>query len=209
MSSNPLLLPWECGLPARKGKNQAGKMPPPGSAGFQPAKVKNRQARCLPALPGGKKRGTFLSPLGRGAFFYPLSGGVAEGRGGFPQTYRRSRTHPAATRHKEEACPPTAKPRLDTFPLSLQGGELFSIPSREGWPKAGVGSWPARPLDPPRRFAAPLQGGDRKCHSLCQQTQEECSANAPIPNNRFTAKGERGPPDRAGCWPEPAPRQIG
>ena len=82
---------------------------------------------------------------------YPLSGGVAEGRGGFPQAYRRSRTHPAATRH----------------------------PSEEG-----------------------MESG---YHSLCQQTQKECSVNAPIPNNRFAAKEERGYPDRACCRTETRP----
>ena len=31
-------------------------------------------------------------------------------------------------RYKEEACPPTAKQRPDTFPLSLQGGDYFVAP---------------------------------------------------------------------------------
>ena len=37
---------------------------------------------------------------------HPLLGGVAEGRGGLPRAHRRSRTHPAATRHpsKEGIC---------------------------------------------------------------------------------------------------------
>ena len=66
----------------------------------------------------------FYGSEGRGPS-HPLLGGVAEGRGGFPQAHRHARTHPAATRHKEEACPPTAKHMLDTFPLSLRGGDLL------------------------------------------------------------------------------------
>ena len=97
----------------------------------------------------------------------PLLGGVAAGRGGFPQAHRRSRTHPAAPRHKEEACPPTAKHMLDTFPLSLRGGDLLRpvpripglcktvVSSAPGGRGLGCGGRPARQRDryPPGRAA--------------------------------------------------------
>ncbi len=62
----------------------------------------------------GARIGSVPSPLGRGG---------PQGRGGFPPAWSGRRTHPAAPRHKEEACPPTATHMLDTFPLSLQGGD--------------------------------------------------------------------------------------
>ncbi len=169
----------------------------------------------MPALPGGKKsfcipsregwpkagvgfpkptdvpeptpplRGT---PPRRGAFFYPLSGGVAEGRGGFPQAYRRSRPHPAATRH------PSEEGSFFLSPLG-RGGR------RPGW----VPGAPVRQTHPTATRHPSEEGMESGYHSLCQQTQEECSAKAPIPNNRFAAKGERSPPDRACCRAETRP----
>ena len=61
----------------------------------------------------------------------PVSVFLRGGRGRFPVERSYGETHPAATTSSgqalrgtnEEACPPTARHRLDTCPLSLQGGD--------------------------------------------------------------------------------------
>ncbi len=84
------------------------------------------------------------APLPRGDRKAPLLGGVAEGRGGCLMRPAGKPT-PPLTRHP-----------------SREGIE--KLPSLEGWPKAGVGASCGRPANPPRRYAAPLQGGDGEGH---------------------------------------------
>ena len=60
---------------------------------------------CGPPSPSGLTARQFDGSEGRG-LSHPLLGGVAAGRGGFPQARSRRRTHPAALRHpsKEGMC---------------------------------------------------------------------------------------------------------
>ena len=87
--------------------------------------------------------------------FSPLSGGVAEGRGGLPRAGQRARTHPAA-----DAAP---LPRGDFllpspgFPVSaklcLPSSPECGLPARRrpGWPPSQAGGRAAPPFD----FAPP------------------------------------------------------
>ena len=105
--------------------------------------------------PRGNPPRRFAAPLQGGDKKAPLLGGVAEGRGGF-------RVPVSFFTPGSAGILPACLFLCGLEARTPRAGDI-PIPSREGWP-VGPGWVPsATPRgNPPRCFAAPLQGGDNK-----------------------------------------------
>ncbi len=92
-----------------------------GVAAWSRRAIRARSRLSGPPLSQGAHDTTVLRKQGQEPP-HPLLGGVAEGRGGFLRERQHVRTHPAATRHKEETCPA----------LRAVWRARFLFPSKEG-----------------------------------------------------------------------------